>query len=214
MELMFYSLFFLKHLEDDETLVRIVRQFNVVAVNTLFWPSVALIAGWAFLVIAPVRMVFIIVSVWTIFMLAWWINKFMEYYLDVWIITDHGIIDLKWQGWFHRQSTRILYSDIQGVSCETKGISETLMGCGTISMEKISTGAAVSLPHVRNPRTIEKLILHQMEAYLHKKNLKNAKHVQDLLAEFVAEKINFESLPSKGKDSSQKKKAGMITKPV
>jgi hypothetical protein len=107
---------------------------------------------------------------------VWWARNFFDYYMDAWIITNHGVIDLEWHGWFHRQSARILFSDVQGVSYEIKGVTGTLMRFGTVSIEKISTGAAVSLSHVPRPRTVETLILRNMETYLHTKNLKDTKN--------------------------------------
>lgn len=110
----------------------------------------------------------------------------MDYYLDAWVITNKGVIDLAWHGWFHRQASRTLYSDIQSVSYEIKGIAPTLLRYGTITIEKISTGSTVSLDHVYQPKNVESSILLGLEAYMHKKNLKDATTVQGILSEFVA----------------------------
>jgi hypothetical protein len=124
----------------------------------------------------------------------WWLRNFFDYFLDAWIITDHGIIDLNWHGWFHRESTRVLYSDVQGVSYEIKGILGTLFGFGDIAVEKISTGASISLSSVSFPRAVQTAIHRNMEAYVHTKNLKDAKTVQTILAEFVAGSLQRKEL--------------------
>ena len=124
-------------------------------------------------------------------------RNFFDYYLDAWIITDQGIIDLEWHGWFHRQSSRVLYSDIQGVSYEVQGLMGTMLRYGTVSVEKISTGTAISLSSVENPRKIETLILKNMEAYLHSKNLKDSKHVQELLTNFVTNQVQIDAIKNK-----------------
>ncbi|MFA6039043.1 MAG: PH domain-containing protein [Candidatus Peribacteraceae bacterium] len=199
---------FKKHLEDDETVSLIVHKYWGVASQSMFWPSLALVAGLTFLALAPVKTVLYIVLPWSAFSLVWLLRNFLDYYLDVWIITDQGIIALKWEGWFHRTSNRILFSDIQGVGYEIKGLMGTLNRCGTLNIEKVSTGGAVSIANVRQPKKIEALILRNMEAYLHDKNLKNAKHVQDLLAEFVAEKIQLQDVSTKAQE--EKKAKGVI----
>ena len=107
-----------------------------------------------------------------------------------------GIIDLEWHGWFHRQSTRVLYSDLQGVSYEVKGILGTFLRYGTVSVEKISTGSEVALPFVQSPKIIELIILEQMEKYLHTKNLKDSKHVQEILSAIVAEQVQLKQMQS------------------
>lgn len=198
--------FFGKHLEDDEKVARIVHTYWGAATNAFFWPIASLIVGFAALIIAPVPVVFFLDGLWMLFCLSWIARSFFDYYLDVWIITDQGIIDLKWNGWFQRQSSRILYSDIQGVSYEISGIFGTINRTGKVTVEKMSTGTSFSMSHIRNPRVVEGLILRKMEDYLHKKNLKDATHVQDLLASFVAEKVQLSDLKKKEpKDQAPKR---------
>ncbi len=182
---------FEKHLEDDEVVSQYVHKYWGVASGALAWPTIWFFAGIAILVMAPVRTVFIAFVVWSLFTIQWWLRNFLDYFLDVWIITDRGVISLQWEGWFHRTSSRILYSDIQGVSYEISGIVGTLNRVGTIAIEKVSTGGTISLSHVRHPRKVETLILQNMETYLHTKNLKNAKHVQELLSDIVAGQVQF-----------------------
>jgi hypothetical protein len=132
--------------------------------------------------------------------LVWWLRNFFDYYLDAWIVTDMGIIDVEWHGWFHRQSSRILYSDIQGVSYEIQGVLNTLLRYGTIGVEKISTGSVISLDNVPNPRKVEGLILKNMEGYLHTKNLKDSTHVQEILAGIVAREMQLQDFDEEEDD--------------
>ncbi len=192
---------FKKHLEDDEHISMVVHKHWLFGLRYLFFPSVSFLASWLLLSIRHTQAMIVIIGLWSMVSLIWWLRNFFDYYLDAWIITDHGVIDLEWLGWFHRQSSRILYSDIQGVSTETHGIAGTLLRYGTVSVEKISTGAAVSLECVPRPRRVESVILKNMEAYLHTKNLKNAKHIEELLSQFVAEHIQEDGF-HKGKKSS------------
>ncbi len=181
-----------KHLEEDEHVTLLVHKHWIIGVRGLLLPSVSFVLAWWLLYAAPYRMVFFVVSLWSFYSVLWWLRNFFNYYLDAWIITDQGIIDLEWQGWFHRQSARVLYSDIQGVSYEIQGLVGTMLRYGTIAAEKISTGAAIKLAQVGNPRSVEAVILKNMEAYLHSKNLKNAKHVQELLSQFVSQKVQLQ----------------------
>ncbi len=188
---MLQTLLFSKHLNDDEVLVRVVHKHWLLGVRALFWPMcwitlfALLVAGF------PTRQMAIVGAVFGILMFVWWLRNFFDYFLDAWIITNEGIIDVAWHGWFHRQSSRILYSDIQGVSYEIKGIVGTLLQVGVISVEKISTGESVSLESVKRPKKIESLLLSYQEKYLHKKNMKDSKQVQELLATLVAERIHM-----------------------
>ena len=188
---------FQKHLEDDETVSMIVHTHWLYGVKSLVAPSLSLLFALAILSGAQVPVAFYVSLTWALLSVVWWAGNFFNYYLDAWIITNQGVIDLEWRGWFHRQSSRILYSDIQGVSYEIKGVMGTMLRFGTLSVEKISTGSAITLAHVPHPRSVEALILQNMEQYLHKKNMKDAKHVQELLATLVAEQVQLKGMNKK-----------------
>ena len=188
---MFGQRLFTRHVDDDEEILMVVHKHWLKGMNHMFWPIVGFLAGWGFYVFAPFPIILYMAAMWSMGVFVWGMRNFYDYYLDAWIITDQGIIDVAWHGWFHRESTRVLYSDIQGVSYEIEGVTGTLMRFGTISVEKISTGNVISLDNVKSPRAIEALILKQMEGYLHGKNLSDAKHVQELLSQIVAREISL-----------------------
>ncbi len=188
------SFLFAKHLEKDEKTIAIVHKHWIIGVKELILPAVSLCISLFFFSANLSLVFFYMVSAWSIGSAVWLVRSFCDYYLDAWIITDHGVIDLAWLGWFHRQSSKVLYSDIQGVSYEVQGITATIFRYGTISIEKISTGATISLPYVHLPKRVEAIVLKNMETYLHSKNLKNAKHVQEVLAEFVSEHMQKKSV--------------------
>ncbi len=195
--------FFMKHLEDDETLVRVVHKHWLIGLKALFWPTVLLLGLWFLYANTQTRAMLTISTVLSLVLVLWWLRTFFDYYLDAWLITDQGIIDIAWFGWFHRQSTRVLYSDLQGVSYEINGVFGTLLRYGTLSVEKISTGTEVSLDYVSRPKQVELLILRQMEGYLHTKNLKDAKHVQEVLAKIVAHQIQENELSEESEDDDE-----------
>lgn len=191
---------FRRHIEDDEQIIAVVHKHWVLGIKYLFVPLVSFIATWLLFVFAPVKFVFYISALGSIAALVWTLRNFYDYYLDAWIITNQGIIDVEWHGWFHRQSTRVLFSDIQGVSYEIQGVLGTVMRFGTIAVEKISTGSVISLESVKNPRAIEAIILKYMEKYLHTKNMTDAKHVQDILSQIIAREVNLEQFEDEDED--------------
>ncbi len=183
---MLNSFFFTQHLDDEEGIELVVHKHWLLGVKSLWFPTVVFTAVWSLLYFTHTQYIVIGISLSALGVAIWWIRNFMDYYLDAWIVTNKGIIDLEWHGWFHRKSARVLYSDVQGIGYEVKGILGTMMGYGEITLEKISTGSSISMPYVKCPRKVEALILQCMENYMHKKNLKDASTVQTILAEFVA----------------------------
>lgn len=203
------SFFFARHLEDDEHVSRIVHRHWLIGFRELFFPVASFLLALALLFISkPSSTSLLIFGSWGALSLIWFARNFFDYYLDAWIITDHGVIDLEWHGWFHRSSSRILYSDVQGVSTEIVGVWGTILRYGTVTVEKISTGSSVSLPDVHKPRSVESLILRNMEAYLHSKNMKNAKHIEELLSTLVAEHMQEQSFAAPAKPAKPEPKKG------
>ncbi len=202
------SFFFSRHLDDDEEIAMVVHKHWLTGLKSLFWPSLIFLGAWSIVALSPNRSIFYGIALADVFVLIWWIRNFMDYYLDAWVITNRGIIDLEWHGWFHRSSTRVLYSDLQGVSYEINGIMGTLFRYGNMEIEKISTGTTMEMHYVKNPRVVESVILENMEAYMHTKNLKDATTVQEILAEFVAgslQKKNAEEQNSKNQKPKTKR---------
>ncbi len=185
---------FSKHLDDDEVLVRVVHKHWLIGTKALFWPTIWLVLAALLAVGFPTRPMFIVAGVFAFCVFIWWLRNFFDYFLDAWIVTNEGIIDVAWHGFFHRESSRILYSDIQGVSYEIKGVVGTLLQVGVISVEKISTGDSVSLEWVKRPKKVESMLLNNQEKYLHKKNLKDSTQVQEMLATLVAERLHMQEL--------------------
>lgn len=194
---------FKKHLEDDETLKRVVHKHWLLGIRALFWPTIWIVVTLFVLVLNHARGMITFVGLVDFVLLIWWLRNFFDYYLDAWLITDQGIIDIAWFGWFHRQSSRVLYSDLQGISYEIEGVWGTLLQYGTVSVEKVSTGAAISLESVRNPKGVEVLVLQSMETYLHSKNMKDSKQIQELLAGLIAQQIQLNELKEEEDDTDE-----------
>lgn len=182
---------FSRHLEEDEPVYLIVHRHWIWGLRELAPPICSLLGSWILLALAPVRPIAVGVLLLDAFLVLWLFRNFFDYFLDAWLITDRSVIDIAWHGWFHRQSTRIDYSAIEGVSYEVKGILGTMMRYGTVSIEKVGTGSVVSMEQVKNPRDIESAILLCQEACLRMKNMKDSSAVKDIIAEIVAERMHL-----------------------
>ncbi len=196
---MLHHFFFSQHLDDEEEIVLVVHKHWLMGMRVLFWPTLLFLTVWGILLFSPNKYMVYGVALTTCFILIWWIRNFMDYFLDAWLITNKGIVDLEWHGWFHRKSARLLYSDLQGVSYEINGIFGMIFRYGHMDLEKVSTGTTIGMDFVSQPRRVEATILKCMETYMHKKNLKDAKTVQGILAEFVASSLQKQSVEAMAK---------------
>jgi hypothetical protein len=189
--------FFAQHLDDDESIVYVAHTHWFFAIKGLFLPTLVLIGLGVLAYEMPTKYMFYGTGIAALAAAVWWFSSFLDYFLDVWLITNMGVIDLEWKGWFHRTSARVLYSDMEGLTYEIKGIIATILGYGDVTLQKISTGSTVTMLYVPRPRAVESTVLKAMETYLHSKNLKDSKTVQTLLADFVAGSMQKDALASK-----------------
>lgn len=59
----------------------------------------------------------------------------MDYYLDMWIITNSRIIDVEQKGLFNRQISEIPLQHVQDVTIEVRGFIETFLKFGRIRIQ-------------------------------------------------------------------------------
>ncbi|MDO8594035.1 MAG: PH domain-containing protein [bacterium] len=70
---------------------------------------------------------------WMLFALLW-----TNYYLDVWILTNHRILDIEQLGLFNRHVSTFRYDQIQDATVKVSGLLATLIGFGTVELRTAS----------------------------------------------------------------------------
>lgn len=66
-----------------------------------------------------------------LFLFIFWVN----YYLDVWIVTTQRLIDIEQKGLFSREIAEMRLSRIENVTVEVSGFIQTMLGFGDIKVE-------------------------------------------------------------------------------
>jgi len=85
---------------------------------------------------------------------AMWIN----YRLDVWIITSRRIIDVEQRGLFNREVSEFLISRVQDITAETPNIITTLLDFGNLTIQTAGH-QNFTIREVPNLEEAKKLIL-------------------------------------------------------
>jgi len=114
---------------------------------------------------------------------------FTDWYADAWLLTDHSIIDVKWDGFFKKSAQRLGYESIESVIYEINGVKGTILNFGTLTLFRES-GETLELNHISKPRKAEARLSAIQDRVNKQSSANNLETLKDLLADVIEEKIN------------------------
>ncbi|GAG93387.1 unnamed protein product [marine sediment metagenome] len=92
-------------------------------------------------------------------MLVAWVN----YYLDIYIITDRRIIDVNQEGLFSRSLSAIDLVDVEDVKANVQGFLCTFFNYGDVFVQTAGEARNIDFPHVPNPYAVAREIMDSHE---------------------------------------------------
>lgn len=98
----------------------------------------------------------------TLFLIIIWIYAsliFVDYYLDVWILTDRRIVDIEQKGLFMREVSELYYPKVQDVSTEVSGMFPTFLNYGDVLVQTAAELEKFRFQKVPNPYEIKDMIM-------------------------------------------------------
>lgn len=133
-------------LKDGEKIILVIRKHWFVMARTVIVFFVLLFIPAVVLALLPALGQFLDISslgpfinflsaLYLMMLLAFLYLTWMDYYLDMWIITNERIIDVEQFGLFSREISEIPISRVQDVTIEVHGIIETILKFGTIRIQ-------------------------------------------------------------------------------
>jgi uncharacterized membrane protein YdbT with pleckstrin-like domain len=102
--------------------------------------------------------------IWMIFFLIW-----VDYYLDVWIITNLRIINVEQKGLFHRATSEMGLGRIQDVTTEVKGVIPTFLNYGDVFIQTAAETERFMFRQVPDPYHIKDQVVLLQKKHLHQK---------------------------------------------
>ncbi len=102
--------------------------------------------------------------VWIFFFHAW-----IDYYLDVWIVTDKRIVNIEQRGLFSRTISELKLFRVQDVKAEVHGIIPTFFHYGEVTVQSAGNETFAIFKQVPRPyevsREISKLVEHDKKIH-------------------------------------------------
>jgi len=110
--------------------------------------------------------------------------QILNWYMDAWIITNYGVIDQEWRSFFNKQTSRIEYSNIEGVTTEVKGFWGTILRYGNLQLEHMS-GTTIIIKNVALPKKIERYIVLYQQQYIQNQSFEDHGKLKELLTTLI-----------------------------
>ncbi len=159
-------------LKQDERVIAVIRHHWFVYVRELIGIGIVFILPFFVLPfafastggviplpsIAPGVIVFFS-SLWALAMWHAAFARWTDYYFDIWIITNHRVIDIDQKGFFARNvATLLTLNHIQDMEADVSGVISSILNYGHVKIQTAAAKSEFTIDEVPNPAGVERLI--------------------------------------------------------
>lgn len=116
----------------------------------------------------------------SIFLLFAWLflfQNYIDYYLDIWIVSDRRILNIEQHGLFGRTVSELRLYRVQDVTSEVRGFWKTMFNYGDVHIQTAGEEQRFIFEDVPRPSDVAKLILDMSE-------VQRKKHLEEAVEEF------------------------------
>ncbi len=165
------SLYRLPNKIDNEKIVKVIRRdFFVLFLKILFFMLLAIIPLGFFVIMIYIQpalflgdisvpLIILSTSAYYLFIWLFFFFSFIDYYLDIWIITSERIIDIQQKGFFSRIISEQKLFRIQDVTSEVHGFIPTVLKFGNVHVQTAGTKERFFFHEVPNPDEVRNIII-------------------------------------------------------
>lgn len=101
----------------------------------------------------------IIMSGYYLCMLVLFFTQFVDFYLDMWIVTNDRIIDIEQFGLFARTTSELDLFRIQDATTDVKGVFATIFNYGNVTIKTASDNKSIVFRNIANPNKIREELI-------------------------------------------------------
>ncbi len=101
--------------------------------------------------------------IYYMFIWVFFYKEFLDYYLDVWIVTNHRILSIELQGFFNRSVSEHKLFRIQDVTTEQKGFLAHIFNYGEVYIQTAGTQQRFIFEQVPDPNKVSRQIVQLIE---------------------------------------------------
>ena len=91
-------------------------------------------------------------------------HSFVDYHLDIWVLTDQRIINIEQKGLFDRIISELNISKVQDVTSETHGHLQTLLDYGNVHIQTAAEQQRFAFLQIPHPEEVARLVVRANDA--------------------------------------------------
>lgn len=162
--------FYIPHQKPGEKIVLLIqRHWFIIFIKLVFWFLLLFVPPLLYLLfqdfdttilennfVMPLLIVFL--GIYYLFILLFMLNNFVDYFLDVWIVTNERIISIEQNQLFSRTTSEQDLSKVQDVTAEVNGIIPTFLNYGQVYIQTAGEKERFIFKQVKNPLEIKRKI--------------------------------------------------------
>jgi len=103
------------------------------------------------------------VSGYSLFICLFFFFSFIDYYLDIWLITSERIIDVRQEGFFSRTVAELKLFQVQDVASELKGFWQFVFKFGDVYVQTAGEAQRFSFSTIPHPEKVRDIIIRLVE---------------------------------------------------
>jgi len=161
--------------ESGEKIILILRRhIFIIIIKIAFWALAAILPPIFFLLFQDILaqlfnnnffhpLLILFTSIYYLYIWLFVFTSFVDYYLDVWIVTDKRIINIELKSLFARTVSEQKLYRIQDVTSELKGFFSTILDFGTVYVQTAGEKERFIFKQIPNPYGVARKILKIVE---------------------------------------------------
>lgn len=93
----------------------------------------------------------LLASLWFIFIWVSLFQAWINYYFDIYVVTNHNIIAIDQNGLFNRTFSKLPLARVQDISAESKGFFATIFKYGNVYVQSAGAKEKFCFKEIKNP---------------------------------------------------------------
>lgn len=98
--------------------------------------------------------------IWITFFIIW-----IDYYLDVWIVTDRRVVNIEQKGLFAREVSELELENIQDITSDVHGLIPTFLNYGDLFVQTAAEKERFIFHNIPDPYSVKDLIMNLQKKF-------------------------------------------------